>query len=229
MIGVKEAHWAEQKTINDTKSVSYARFAVYDLDISPAIPSVEKQKASENTFFSLWKKNILRDKAFVKKYFKPDPNSEISGQILLIILGLLLGSTAIVYLSLGFACTLSCNGYNFAAILVLLLGLVLLFGLWRFGNKKIQVLWDKLKKLEAEEKRNRKKKLQEEKKNTLPKTDAQPIAPAPTPPKTKSKKQSKEEIEKLEKVDNRVLFVKIITIAVLIVLIVTMIVTSIFI
>jgi hypothetical protein len=164
----------------------------------------------------------------VKKHFKPDPNSDISGRIILNILLMLLGTTAILFLGFMAACSLTCSGYNFGAVAVIALGIFLLIMLWRFGQKKSKALFAELRKLEAEDKLRNRKKAKEEK--AMPKTDVPPTVVVPVPPpKKKEKKLSKAEQERLGKVDNGVLLVKIITIAVLAILIITMIATSIFI
>jgi hypothetical protein len=112
----------------------------------------------------------------------------------------------------------------------MIVGIPSFFLLWALGIKKLKKLFAELRKLEAEEKRNAKKKAKEEKLRAMPKTDAPPTVVVPiTPPKKKEKKLSKAEHERLGKIDNSVLLVKIITVAVLAILIITMVATSIFI
>ncbi len=231
MIGVKEAHWAEKEIVNTSKSVTYAKFAAYTLAPEHVVPNIDSKQNSENTFFSAWKKNILRDKAFVKKYLKTDPNSDISGRITVIILLLTLLTLLGIYVGWGIACQISCSGYTTGITVTILIGIPTFIFLWVVGVKKLNKLFAELKKVEAEEKRYGRQKAKEgriNKQKTMPKTDTSPTTVTPIP-KKKEKKLSKAQQRRLKNIDNGVLTVKIITIAVLAILILTMILSSIFI
>ena len=243
-VGVQLSHFADEKEVAIKSKISY--FAAYKAETKKEIFVV----TATNKFLSAWKKLIQRDKRMVKV----DPD-DVSGQILLIVLGSILGIIAIFYLGYYLSCSLACNGAESAALLVIILGILGIVGIIYLASERISELLGPSRKKEQERLRqnrslNRNRPTQPPKPkvevpalkaNTQPSitTKIEPPAPkASTPPSVtpkveppapippSKKKMTKKERLAEKKLDKGIVWAKTLTVIALVGLIVFTIISS---
>ena len=221
-VGIQLSHFADEKEITVQSEISH--FASYKSETTKEIFVV----MNTNKFLSLWKKLIQRDKRMVKL------DSDNSGLIALIIFGTILGVIAIAYLGFLLACSLSCNGSEAAALLVVVLGILSIIGLIYLADERVFELLSKNHKKESRKLRENSipspppsKPKEEILEPIIPKSNTQPsdtkkIEPPPT---SKTKKSAKE--RRYEKcLDKGIVWAKILTVVALVGLIIFTIISS---
>ena len=226
-VGIQLSHFADEKEVVIKSEISH--FAAYKTEVAKETFVV----TTTNKFLSAWKKLIQRDKRMVKL----DPD-DVSGQILLIVIGSILGIIAIFYLGYYLSCSLACSGSESAALLVIILGVLAIIGIIYLASERISELLGPSRKKEQERLRqnrslNRNPPIQPPKPRTevpVPKANIQPSItqkiepPAPIPPS--KKKMTKKERLAEKNLDKGIVWAKILTVVALVGLIIFTIISS---